>query len=175
MKKWVIVLFLKTAVFTQAYAQGNIYMKLEGLDGPVTQKGFERYIELTGLNENIGNIIAKTGAGAASSKVLFDDFKVKKEVDKTSPKLRVTLVSGKHMPQAIITYKGYNETDFFTITLTDVSIKNISTTTECKPGCIISEELSLVFEKIKWEFRDAKSGIIQGGYDLKLGKTFLAP
>ena len=172
MKKLVILLFLTTAFFTQAFAQGNIYMKLEGLEGPVIQKGFERYIELTGLNENVGNFIAKTGAGAASSKVQFDDFKVKKEVDKTSPKLKVNLVSGKHIPQAIITYKGYNETDVFTITLSDVSIKNIITTTECKPGCIISEELTLIFEKIKWEFRDAKSGIIQGGYDLKLGKTF---
>ena len=157
MLKLTMTLLLLMTIFTGGYSQGEIYLKIDGIDGTVTKRGFERCIKLSGLEQRMSNPSSR----AITGKPPLSNIRVKKMVDKTSPVFMMYGVSGRHVRQARIIYTGFNGADDYTIILTDVYIDSIAVLSECKADCITSEELSISFDKMQCEYRNANGSIIR--------------
>jgi len=152
---------------TTSIAQSNIFLKLDGIDGPVTQKGFEKWIQVTGVEQATTNAVTMGGSGGSASvgKVKFSEFRVKKAIDKTSPLLLLNTSSGKHIPKATIVFTGFDGIATYTITLTDVILTGVTTISECNPPCKTSEMVTIAFGKAEWVFKDKAGVITKGGWD----------
>lgn len=69
----------------------TIYMKIDGIDGNVTAKGFEKCIELLATDFGLGRSITSHEGGSQSNRGVnapsFSELRISKKVDETSPKL----------------------------------------------------------------------------------------
>ena len=99
------------------------------------------------------------GAGGAG-RVNFQDLRLTKWVDKSSPKLMLLCASGGHISQVILTVvkprRDAAPYNFITITLTDVLVSSISTGTSAGAGQQ-TENLTLDFGKVKYEYTPLKA------------------
>ncbi len=68
----------------------TIYMKVEGIDGNVTAKGYEKWIEVYGFSFSLARGITSANPGRQSNREAgtpsFSEISVTKVVDETSPK-----------------------------------------------------------------------------------------
>jgi type VI secretion system secreted protein Hcp len=74
-----------------------IYMKWDGIDGAVTTKGYEKWIELNSFQMGVGRAIGTAARGAATreaSEPSISEVVVTKRLDKSSTKLFQDAVAG---------------------------------------------------------------------------------
>lgn len=172
MKNILLPLLLFTIVSTSAFSQADVFMKIDGVDGAATQRGFERWIELISVDQSMSNNGSKQMGGAGAGRPSFSDIKIKKGVDKTSPLLAIKAVTGSHYPVVTITFAGVNGNESYTIILKEVFISGVSTDTECNPACKTFEEIRLSFGEITWEYKESNGTITRKGYNVKTARTF---
>jgi type VI secretion system secreted protein Hcp len=82
-----------------------IYMKLEGIEGNVTSKGHQHWIELDSISfhtQRALNTHSGRVANRETSLPQLSDFTVSKLMDKTSPLIFNEAVVGRAMPEVII-------------------------------------------------------------------------
>lgn len=73
-----------------------IYMQIEGIDGDVTEAGFEKWIEVMSFSWGCSTNVRNIGGGTSAGKVSFADLAFHKRLDPTSPKLFLECARGKH-------------------------------------------------------------------------------
>jgi type VI secretion system secreted protein Hcp len=155
-----------------------IYMKVEGIKGDVTVKGFEGYIELNSAQFGVGRgISSPTGGGREATPPSFSEMNISKVTDGTTPALFLETVAGSGKTVDILftrTLGTGQEVTYYAITLSDVLVSGFS---QSSGGDLPSEALSLNYSKFQMTYTpyDAKGtkGIpIRAGYDLSTGKTF---
>jgi type VI secretion system secreted protein Hcp len=154
------------------YSQSNIYLKLGDIKGESAHKDHKDWINVGSFQHGLSNSGAMRagGGGAGAGKVKFDEFTFARKLDKASPVLMSKAASGAHFPEAILEMTGPDGKVFYTIKLTDVVISSVSSSAECNPSCMISEEVKLNFGSISWEYRDQSGTPVRGGWDIKLNK-----
>ena len=173
----------------------SVYMKIDGINGPVTAKGLENYIELEGCNFGIkrqmntkpGSVTNREGTKPSVSEVT-----VTKRVDKTSPQLFKQAAVGSTIPSVEIKFvnTGADLSEFHNVVLNDVMISGYDfnhepvtpapTTTnedktvpeETKP----LEQIAFNFRKIETRHtpydKDNKAGSPSAtGYDLETAQS----
>lgn len=131
-----------------------IYMKYEGIDGNVTAKGHEKWIEINsaqwGVGRGISGVIGRTADREASTPSV-SEFVITKLMDETTPKLFTESVvgTGKKVEFHLCT-TGDNVQPYMEYILTDCMISGMSTSSG---GDRPSESLSLNFTKIEMKYK----------------------
>ncbi len=153
-------------------------MKYGSINGPVSTKGFEKWIELSSFQWGSGRAIGSAARGSTSrehSEPSLSEVTVAKLTDVASPKLFLELVAGKLDNKVTIkfttTTKGAIDT-FLTFELTDCGVSGYSLSSG---GEMPQESISLNFTKISKTFKGLDPDIAGTpetvGYDLTQMKT----
>ena len=79
-----------------------IYIKFDGIDGEVTDVGFENNIEVLSFSWGMTNEGSRFGGGGGSGRVNVQDFNFTKHTDKSSPVLMLKCATGQHIKKAVL-------------------------------------------------------------------------
>jgi len=152
-----------------------IYMKIPDIDGDVTVKGREKWIEVLSFSWGMTNSGAHaTGGGGGAGKVVMQDFHFVHAVDKASPKLLRAVCDGRHFPSATLAVDdasgpgGGDGTDanrsseFLIVKMEDVLISSVrpggNAATDDRP----MEEVSFNFDKVTAKYTALDGEVVQG-------------
>jgi len=170
----------------------EIYLKLDGIEGESTVKGHEKEIVVVSYEQGIDapNVPPGGGGGGAGGKAVFSGVRFRKLLDKASIPIFLACASGKHIKNARFAFRRVaTAVDFYNVTLDDVVVKHIvqraatgaqyplsfDTLTTGADDTGLLDEATLAYTKIRWEYHTvdasgAPSGVVKGGWDLKLNK-----
>lgn len=161
----------------------TIYMKIDSIDGDVTAKGYEKWIELSSIHFGVQrNINTKPGKviNRESTRPAIKEFAITKHMDKTSPLLFTESCVGKAKSQVEIhiCHTGDDISPYMQYTLNNVLIsdyfveyKENEDNQEQSTNDHPQENITLNFDKIEMKFtpydeqHNAQSPI-PAGYDL---------
>lgn len=157
-----------------------IYMKVDGIDGLVSAKGYEKWIELDSLNFGVQrNITTKPGnvSDRETSKPTIHEFTIGKVMDKTSPNLfsEACVGKAKSSVQIHVCQTGDTISPYMQYTLSNVLISNYQVSATNKADKAAPEEsVTLNFDKIEMKYTPydeshKASSPIPAGYDLSSG------
>jgi|SRR5580700_6367528 type VI secretion system secreted protein Hcp len=116
-------------IFTGTHS--DYFLKLDGIPGESQDKTHKDEIQV--LNWSIGaaqaTIASVGGTGGGAGKVKFQDFRITKPVDKSSPKLMLACASGQHFPNLLFTARraGGTQADYWTMKLQNVLVSSYET------------------------------------------------
>lgn len=108
----------------------TIYLKIQDVDGDVTDAEYVRHIEvlslsLGGTNPSSVKVGVQAGSGAGGGKVIMEELKFTKVCDRSTPLLTTNFFRGQHFERFEFKYvisRGASSDMFKTVTLTDVLI-----------------------------------------------------
>jgi type VI secretion system secreted protein Hcp len=156
----------------------DMFLKIDGIEGESADSVHTNEIELVTLNWGMSQgATMHTGTGGGAGKVSVDDLTFTHTVDKASPILMQTCMSGKHIAKAVLTVRkaGEKPLDFYKVTMTDVMVTSVRPNGS-NTASGISENVGLAFSKVKIEYQPqgadgaAKGGMIVTEYDIKANK-----
>jgi type VI secretion system secreted protein Hcp len=110
----------------------DAFLSLPSVQGEVTVKGFEGWIEVDSFSWGASNptSIGSGTSGAGAGKVTFNPFHITKKIDKASPKLFLACCSGSHYATASMymrkaggTAVTYWKLDFKTVFCKDLELE----------------------------------------------------
>src|ERR1041385_7233254 len=109
---------------TASAASADYYLKLDGIDGESTDAGHAGQIEVQSWSWGVSNpsTVGPGSGGSGAGKIKFNEFTIKKTIDKASPALFMACATGKHIKEGVLSVtrkaKGGSE-DYYKVTLTD--------------------------------------------------------
>ncbi|TXL77164.1 type VI secretion system tube protein Hcp [Vineibacter terrae] len=142
-------------------AEDRTYLKLDGVDGEVTDAKFTKQIQIIGeVTWSVSNMGAGLGAGGASgasggAKADFSDISFMKRVDRTTPVFMQACATGKHFENAVfseVETAGDGTSNLRRETkLTDVMVRSFA-----RSGDV--DSVHFTFSKIEYKYieRDSK-------------------
>lgn len=132
------------------------YLKLDGIDGECTDSKHKGWIEVVKYNLSMEQEGASRSAGGQSTvgRVNFNDFSIVKFLDKSAPKLAYVCAAGQHIPTAKfeLCQSTKDKHPYMKYNLYDVVVSSIRTGAEHGDRDLPTEEVTLRFAKIEWEF-----------------------
>lgn len=139
-------------------ASAAVFVKFDGIDGESTDANHVGWSDVLSVSESIRMPDGgATGQSRRRGDVIFDDIVLKKELDKTSVKLREKLARGEVIPKVEIeitgTYGGARAT-YFKYELKNVQITSFDVNASGADGSVPTEQMSLNFEEIKWTYTE---------------------
>lgn len=150
-----------------------IYMKFGSIDGAVTTKGFEKWIELQSFQFGVGRAVRTAARGSTareSSEPSISEIVVTKVMDMSSNKLFQDAVGGDFSSKVTVKFTTTTKdgvATFLAYDLTDVGLSGYSASSG---GDAPSESLSLNFTKIQISYTGMDSRVSGSqdvvGYDL---------
>jgi type VI secretion system secreted protein Hcp len=156
----------------------DFFLKVDGIDGESADDKHKGEIDLESWSwgeSNAGSFA--TGGGGGSGKVVMQDFHAVAKINKSSPVLFLACADGRHIKKAVLSARkaGGKQEDFFIMTMQDVLVSSYQTGGSGHGEIIPTDQFSLNFAKIEFEYKEQKpdgstGGSIKQGYDLKLNK-----
>ena len=140
----------------RALAAVDMFLKLADTQGGVLIEGesadAKHPKEIIALSFSQGLSVAYSPTGG-TGKPSFSELNLLKTTDKATPLLYSYCAQGRHVPQAVLTFRnsGANPFEFYKITLTDVVITSVQTSGSAG-GDKPTESISLNFAKIEWRY-----------------------
>ncbi len=156
----------------------DMFLKIDGIEGESVDSTHTNEIELLSLHWGMSQgATMHTGTGGGAGKVSVNDLTFTHTVDKASPILMQTCMSGKHIAKAVLTVRkaGEKPLEFYKVTMTDVMVTAVQPTGSNEDSGMI-ETVGLAFSKVKIEYQPqgadgaAKGGAIVTEYDIKANK-----
>lgn len=150
-------------------ANAAAYIKFDGIDGEVVDTTHKDWVELLSFNHSIVKERADATSGRRKTAQL-SDIAVVKELDKSTPKLAETLLTGQVIPEVTIELTRRNgngeQTTYLKYELKNVLITSYQFQGSGENGAVPIEEISLNFEEIKvtYTFQDP-TGSSQGNVE----------
>lgn len=161
-------------------ATGTIagFLKLDGIDGESVDARHRGEIEIRSSSFGAANAVVVGGGGGSSvGKVRLQELHVVKAIDKASPRLFVSCVSGRHLKSATLTWRraGAVPVDFLVITLEDIVVTSIQDDVTSAPGVATTEAIALAFGKIVLRYVSQKpdgspDAPVVGGWDARTNR-----
>jgi type VI secretion system secreted protein Hcp len=158
----------------------DAFLKLDGVEGESTRKGFEKQIEIYSFSLGASNpTTIGAGGGGGAGKAQLSAFNLMKASDKASPVLFQKCCQGAHFPKATVTLHkaGGNEAvDYLKYEFEKVYIESVqwsgSTGGDDRP----TESVSLAFGKVTVTFipqteTGAKGSPVVGSWDVTTVST----
>lgn len=152
----------------------DAFLKIEGITGEATAKGFEKAIEVYSFSWGASNPAHMTGAGLGAGKVSVSSFNLMKKSDKASPILFQSCCQGKHFKSASFSMRkaGGEQIEFLKYEFTTIMIESIQWSGSQGGDDTPTESLSFAFEKVDITYLPQASegsteGKVAGGWDLK--------
>jgi type VI secretion system secreted protein Hcp len=157
----------------------DYFLKIDGIDGESQDhkhKG-EIHIESWSWGEHNDSHITQTG-GLGAGKVSAQDFHITSHINKASPKLALACASGEHIKKAVLTCRkaGKEQQEFLKITLSDCLVSSYQTGGSGHSEIVPTDQVSLAFAKIEWEYKEQKpdgtlGGATKAGWNLQTNKA----
>jgi type VI secretion system secreted protein Hcp len=129
----------------------DAFLKLEGVKGEATAKGFEGAIELLSFSWGASNPVSVgAGGGMGAGKVSVSSFNFMKKSDQASPTLFQQCCSGKHFPKGTVTLRkaAGKQVDFLKYDITHVFVESIQWSGSGGGDDTPAESVSLAFQKV---------------------------
>lgn len=160
---------------------GDMYLKLEGIDGESTDEKHEKWIAIESFTHNVNQpVSAASGTGGRTGgRADFGDFVFTKTIDAATPDLYVHCSNGKHIPKVEIEFCLATEDKhtFMKYTLEDVIVSSVTPagSRSDADGAKPAEQVSLAYGKIEWEYTPIDDtgrpgASIRRGWDLEKNK-----
>ena len=154
----------------------DAFLKIKGVDGEATAKGYEKSIELYSFSWGASNpTTIGHGTGGGAGKVSLSSFNVMKRTDVASATLFTKCCMGEHMPEVLVVLRkagGSNPLEYLTYKFTEVYVDSIQWSGSSGGDDTPSESLSLTFAKVEITYKqqDEKGGAgktIGAAWDLR--------
>jgi type VI secretion system secreted protein Hcp len=147
---------------------GNLFLKLDGVDGESVQKPHEKEIEIQTWSWGASNAANLAGGGSGQGSVSFQDIHITKMYDKSTATMMKKCAEGTHFATAKISMlkAGGGQQEFFTIKLKEVFITSISFGTHGDGA--VTEQISLAFKDVEVIYKPQDDKGALGG-DVKFG------
>lgn len=168
-----IVLFILVVLFfvSTGSAQSG-YLKLGDIKGESTDAKHKEWIIIESFSQSMSKPGASgaTGSTRRRGSVIIEDMSFVKRLDKSSPKLMELAWKGQIIPEVILDITNTTGSPLYKITLSNVMVTSVSNTGSCSSQCELSEQFSLNFEKITWEYTDARGGKVISSYNIETNR-----
>jgi type VI secretion system secreted protein Hcp len=160
-------------------AVADYFLKIDGIDGESQDHKHksEIHLESWSWGESNGGSAAHSGGGGAG-KVNMQDFHFVMQINKASPKLALACATGEHLKKAVLTCRraGKDQQEFFKVTMSDLIVSSFQTGGSTHGEVLPTEQISLNFAKIEWEYKEQKAdgtlgGAVKAGWDQKQTKA----
>ncbi len=157
-------------------AMSDYYLKLDGIDGEVVDRGHENGMRISSWSFGASNPTSVGSGGMSAGKVNFQDMSVMKSVDKATPALFKVCASGKRIAKAELSVVKPSATGvgltFMKYTLTDLTCTSFKNSADP-----LTESLSFNYAKIEMSYTPMTSDGTAGkpvtaSWDLKANKAF---
>lgn len=140
----------------------DCYLKLDGIDGEATAKGFEKQIGVYSFSWGANNpaSVSPGKSGISASRVSISSFNFMKQLDKSSVPMFQACCAGKHIKTATLTLRkatGSQQEGFLVYTLSDAMIENIQTNGSSGGDDTPVESISIAFAKLEVEYKIQKA------------------
>ncbi len=156
------------------------YIKFDGIDGEAQDEGHKKWSDL----ESFSQVIRKPGSGTGSTRrrgdVICEDISLKKELDKSSPKLAEAVCKGRVFPKVEIdvtaSYTNEGRVTYYRYELKNCQVVDYTVGGSGQAEEVPSEDISINFEEIKVTYtendKDGKSkGNVEYSWKVEEGKT----
>jgi type VI secretion system secreted protein Hcp len=150
----------------------DIFLKIQGVTGPVTNAGFVGDIQLTAYSQGFtdpATVASGTGAGAGKATTTCGAINITKMVDSTSPDFLQYVTSGVGIQAATVYFLGSVNGATpanvpYTIELHHVRVVSITQgdTVSHTSGLGITENISMIAGQFKFTYRSASADGIAG-------------
>ncbi len=153
----------------------DYFLKIKGIEGESSDKDHKGEIDLQSWSwgETQGGTHSSGGGGGAG-KVSMQDFHFTMKVNKATPKLMQACATGEHIDQAILICRkaGGQQQEYLKVTFSDLLVSSYQTGGSASSDVIPTDQISLNFSKIEFEYKEQKpdgtlGGAIKAGYDVK--------
>jgi type VI secretion system secreted protein Hcp len=135
-------------------AQGDIFLKIEGVDGESQDDKHKNEIDIETYHIGASNLgTGHQGMGSGSGKSMIHDMQLTKYVDKASPNLFIACCNGKHHTKAtlIVRKAGEKPHEYLKYTMHHVLLSSY-TAKHDGGGKTVKESFSLNFSKIEMAY-----------------------
>lgn len=158
----------------------DMFFKIDGIAGEATDDKHKDSIKIEAFTFGVNQVGASqsTGHGLGAGRAEFQDVKITKHVDKSSPPLMEHCATGKHIPHALITVRkadGKEGAEYYTVKFTDLLVSSFANTGDDDKDALI-ETIALNYSKVVFTYKPQdKSGNLGApvvrGYDIKIHKA----
>lgn len=146
----------------------DVFIKIDGITGESQDAAHPNEIQVANWNWKMSQRASMmSGSGGGAAKATVEDLVFFHEVDRASPNLMSYCLTGKHVPQAILTMRkaGGGPLDFLRITMSDVIVTSVEMSASY-------EQVRLSFAKVKQEYivqnaLGGSKGVVTGTFDIK--------
>lgn len=154
----------------------DAFLKIKGVDGEATAKGYEKAIELYSFSWGASNpTTIGMGSGGGAGKVSLSSFNIMKRTDVASAPLFTKCCTGEHLPEVLCVLRkagGANPLEYLTYKFTEVYVDSIQWSGSSGGDDTPSESVSLTFAKVEVTYKqqDDKGGAaktIGANWDLR--------
>jgi type VI secretion system secreted protein Hcp len=153
----------------------DYFLKLDGIDGESQDSKHKGEIDLESFSWGATQTGAHAfGGGGGAGKVQMQDFHFVMKSNKASPKLMLACADGEHIKTGVLTARkaGKDQQDYLKVTMSDLLISSFQTSGSAHGDEIPTDQVSLNFSKIEYEYKEQKpdgtlGGTTKVGYDLK--------
>jgi len=156
----------------------DFFLKIDGIDGESTDAKHKGEIDVESWSwgeTNSGDAAERGGLGAG--KVSAQDFHFVMKINKASPKTMEACASGEHIKKAVLTCRkaGKDQQEYLKITMSELIVSSYQTGGSGSNGIVPTDQSSLNFSKIEFEYKEQKpdgtlGGAVKGGWNLKENK-----
>jgi type VI secretion system secreted protein Hcp len=159
----------------------DYFLELEGIKGETKDskfgsKGAMDIESWSWGQSNMGTHGA--GGGGGAGKVVMQDFHFVKRMDKASATLMLFCATGTHIKKGTLTARkaGKTQQEYLTFKFSDALISAYSTGGSAAGDVVPTDQFSLNFAKIEWEYKPQKpdgtlDAGMKGGYDTTTNKA----
>ena len=160
-------------------AKVDYFLKLDEIPGESSDHKHAGEIDLQSWSWGEANSGTHgSGGGGGAGKVSVQDFHFVMLHTKASPKLMLACANGHHIKQGILTCRkaGKDQQEFLVIKMTDLLVSSYQSGGSGHSDVIPTDQISLNFAKIEWEYKEQKpdgtlGGSTKAGWDVKANKA----
>jgi type VI secretion system secreted protein Hcp len=156
----------------------DYFLKIDGIEGESTDHKHKNEIEVESWSWGETNAGSHAGGGGGGAgKVVMQDFHFVMKMCKASPKLFLACATGQHIKKAELFCRkaGGEQQDYLKVTFSDLLVSSYQTGGSSQSDVIPTDQLSLNFAKIEFEYKEQKAdgslgAPVKAGYDVKQNK-----
>ena len=154
----------------------DMFIKIKDIPGESKDKAHKDEIDVLAWSWGASNSGTQgVGGGGSAGKVNMQDISFTKYIDKSSPKLLLSVCNGVHIPEATLTVRkagGTAPIEYYVIKITDLIVTSVSTGGSGGEDKL-TENVTLNFAKIGVAYKEQdekgaqKGGDVTAGWDIK--------
>jgi type VI secretion system secreted protein Hcp len=147
-------------------AATDFFLKIEGVEGESSDAKHKGEIDLESWSWGQAQSGSHhSGGGGGSGKVTMHDFHGVMKHNKASPRLMIACATGEHFKKAVVTCRkaGKDQQEYLKITLHGLLVASYQTSGAGQGGIVPTDNFSLNFTKIEFEYREQKPDGTLGG------------